>query len=116
MRKDRKGFLSKLLNSKASSLLIFVCGLSAQICTWPLLFAIGISFHKNELVQNILTIPMVLWFFVPLISIGAIVISVVQMRRKQASAITIVGLALNIIWLGLFMLLLYLLLVVGISA
>lgn len=97
-----KNFYAKLLSSKASPLLIFVCGILVQIITYLPLLYWGIdklSYERMELIFSILSF---LWFFIPLVSIGAIIISIIQILRKKASALTVIGLILNIIWLILF--------------
>lgn len=110
-----KNFYNKLLSSKESAILIFVCGILVQIITWPFLFIVGVAFHLNELMSNITSVLCFLWFFVPLISVGAIVISTVQISRKWASALTVIGLILNIVWLILFLLVSYFLFICKIT-
>lgn len=110
-----KNFYAKLLGSKASPLLIFVFGILLQIITYLPLIFLAVNAHSNEQMSMVFQFLSVLWLFIPLVSIGAIAISITQLLRKEKSSLTVIGLILNMIWLVLFLCVLYLGLTVGSS-
>jgi hypothetical protein len=65
--------------------------------------------------MQLFTIVSAIWFFIPLISIGAIIIAVNQIRKRISLGFPIIGLIINIIWLILFSFVAYLVFVVKIS-
>ncbi len=110
-----KNLFIKLVNQKKSSLLILVIALLLQIITWPFLFLFGVRYHLNEQVMQSFLILSAIWFFIPLLSIGAIIIAVIQIRKRNSLKLPIIGLILNTIWLILFSFIAYLVFVVKIS-
>jgi hypothetical protein len=68
----------------------------------------------NEQAMRFFTILSAIWFFIPIESIGAIVIAVHQIRKRISLGFPIIGLVINIIWLFLFSFVAYLVFVVGI--
>lgn len=104
-----KNFYAKLLSSKSSSILIFVFGILAQIITYLPLIFLMLNNHSNGQISPIFFVLTGLWFFIPLISILAISVSITQISRKEKSASTVTGLVLNVIWLILFLCLVFML-------
>ncbi|URZ04038.1 hypothetical protein [Clostridium felsineum] len=110
-----KSFFNKLINKNVSSILIILIGLTIQSVTYPILFVIGVINHLNERVMSVISILALIWSFIPLVSIVGIIISTIQIYKRNVSKLPIIGLILNIIWLILFLLVAYFIFTVGVS-
>jgi hypothetical protein len=93
-----KNMFNKLLDKNSSSLLIILLGFITQIVTYPILFIFGVTNHLNGRVMEFFGILSVIWFLVPLVSVGGIIIAIIQIRERKVSKLPIIGFILNIIW------------------
>ncbi|MDF2613800.1 MAG: hypothetical protein K0S71_1586 [Clostridia bacterium] len=108
-----KSLFEKLLKKDSSSLLIILVGFASHVITYAILFGLAIINHLNERVMKVLIVLLLICFTIPLVSIGGIIIAIIQIRRRNVSKLPIIGLILNSIWLTLFLLISYFAVTVG---
>ena len=99
-----ESIFGKLVNYNKASFQIFIFGIVTQVITYPLLLLFGTNFNLNLNKQLMIIFGLfaLLCFLIPIISIGAIIISIIQIRKRQALKFPIIGLVLNIIWFIVF--------------
>jgi hypothetical protein len=90
-------------------------GFTTQVVTYPIIAIFGIANHLNEPVMKVFIVLGSICFIIPLVSIGGIIIAIIQIHRRSVSKLPIIGLILNIIWLILFFLASYFVVTVGMS-
>lgn len=110
-----KDFIDKLVAQNNSLLSILSKGLLVQIIMWCIMFMTVIIFIGHETWPMFVYVYMLIFYLIPLLSIVAIIISITQIVKKNTSKLPILGLVLNVLWLILYLIALYLVLVVKIS-
>jgi hypothetical protein len=85
-----------------------------QVLSWPLLFVVGVAVHRNPPV--VLQLAEVAWCALPLLSLLGIVSASMRLRRKRNVLVSSIGLALNAGYFVLFVLAIFLVCVMGVTA
>ena len=105
---------NRILRHQYFSIWIFVCGVGLQGVFFSMLSSIHPS-HK--LLVSIYDAIINIWFYIPLISIIAIFIAIIQIRtsgkRAERYLIPLIGLIINILWLLFSLFIIYIIYAIG---
>lgn len=110
-----KNLIDRLIARNNSSLLILSKSLYVQIIMWCIMFATAIIFIGHKTLPMFMYIWILIVYLIPLLSIVAIFISIIQIVKKNTSKLPILGLVLNFLWFIIYLIVLYLVFVVKIS-
>jgi hypothetical protein len=81
------------------SLSILGTGLLLQMLSFPLLFVIFSSLQDYPLWQMIMFVPILIWFFLPLLGVFGIIVGVKCYLRNIGTFLPVLGIIVNALWL-----------------
>lgn len=114
--------VEKNINSKLAPILIPVFGFGIQGVLWFIVFTFTILSHNdsngnvNPVSETISLIGAYIVFFMPFLSLIGIFLSIRNIIKKEYITLNILALALNLVWLGLLILALWMVFVLKVSA
>jgi hypothetical protein len=91
-----------------------VGALALQMLIWPLLFVVFVSVHRDPPIA--VKLATAIWFFLPAFSLLGIASSVMRLRKRKGVCLSVIGLVLNVGYLALFLLIVFAVFVLGLSA
>ena len=104
---------NKLINSNTASIFVFLYGIIVQIIALPAIYYYNLVYQDATAVFEILVS---IWFCIPIISVFAILIAIIQIvvRRKSNEKwkTPLIGLILNFLWLACHLVIIYVVFVV----
>jgi len=111
--------LKKIINNDKTPILIPIIGFCSQVILWGLFFSFVVLSdsvsNRNAIRENIILIGSAIIFFLPLISLLGIYLSIRNMFKKVNSKINKLGLILNLTWFAFLLLASWLTFIVGIN-
>ena len=111
-----KRHLFRILLTPGGSLHIFAGGLLVHLLSFPLLNMLTLSLQERPLKQMVTSVLAIIWFSLPLIGIFGIVIGVICYLRSIGNILPLLGMFANALWLAVYGLIVFFVIVQGISA
>jgi len=107
--------INKLIDKKSSSILIVVFGIIMQfVVLFVSWYCVPFS-NSSSIIKTVDLILSVILFFIPLISVIGIIVSMKQISRQDKISIPLLGLVLNMCWFLLFLFICYMIFIKGVS-
>ena len=104
-----------LLKQRKTSILIPILGVGLQVLSWLVLFPVGVAVHKIPVGAAIFSGFSFVWFFIPLASVFGFYAGVKYLKQNGKDLVAISGIALNVLWFVLFLLVCYMVFYIGIT-
>lgn len=100
------------------SVAIVFLGFAFQAITWLIMFGFiaGRAGQPDTWIDSVMTALTIPWFLLPLVSIVGIYSGVAYQRRHQFSFFASAGVIMNLLWLAAFLLVVFLVFVLGVTA
>lgn len=111
--------LKNIINNDKTPVVIPIIGFGLQAVLWMVFFGFVVftdSISRGNVIrENIIMVGSVIIFFIPLLSLLGIYLSIRNIFKKVNRKINILGLIINLIWFAFLLLASWLIFIVGIN-
>ena len=105
---------TRLIENPATPFVTSVGVIGLQALSWLLLFPLVVATHRDP--PLVLQAAEMVWFFLPLLSVVGILSALKGLRQRRGMALSALGLFLNACYLIAFMLVIFVVFVIGVTA
>jgi len=104
---------NKLVGSNAATIFMFLYGIMIQIVALPVIYYYNLAYQDATAMFEKLVL---IWFCIPIISVFAILIAIIQIAVKRKSnekwKTPLIGLILNFLWFAGYLAIIYVVFVI----